>query len=276
MKTLALTSPLMRGPDVQAAQARLVAAGFYEGAVDGVYGPATAGAAREAKFRLGYARRQLVDTYGPTLDRFLAGTARPGPAMRARALARRRADDTAGDRLAAEFLALVGLVEAPAGSNRVVGVTDWYGIVGAWCAMVLTRAGVSARLRRVFERARRYAWCPAIVQDAESGLRGMRLVHRERAPIVPGLIALFDWDRDGVADHVGVTVTEQFVREHAPELLEAAKREHFEVIGRAKPSPGEFWTVEGNTSFGDDSNGGRCMLRIRRRSDLRALVRVTA
>ncbi|EPZ43067.1 hypothetical protein N007_01620 [Alicyclobacillus acidoterrestris ATCC 49025] len=38
---LRMTTPAMRGPDVMAAQRRLIVLGFYQGASDGVYGPQT-------------------------------------------------------------------------------------------------------------------------------------------------------------------------------------------------------------------------------------------
>lgn len=275
MKTLALTSPLMQGPNVRSAQTLLARGGYYEGAIDGVYGPVTAGSAREAKYQLGYAQKNLTDVYGPALHAYLNGSAMTGPLMRSRALTRRKLDDTAGEQHAAEALTMIGLVEQPAGSNRVAGVTDWYGIVGPWCAMGQTRAGVNAGLGDTFARGSRYAYCPYVVRDAEQGVHGLRSVHRFETVIVPGLLCLFDWDDDRVADHIGATVTEAFVDRHAPDLMAAARQEHRDVLGRDDLRHGEFWCAEMNTAFGNDSNGGRAMLRIRRRDDLRALVRIT-
>ncbi len=275
MTVLALTSPHMRGNHVEHAQLELRANGFYEGAIDAEYGPVTAGATREAKYRLGYTTRNLNDRYGPALDDLLTGKTKPNPAMRARALTRRREDDTAGEQHALQVIEFMGLTENPPGSNRVEGITDWYGITGPWCAMGQTRAGINARLTRTFRRGERWAYCPYIVRDAENGLHGLRLVPRQTTIITPGMLALFDWAGDGVADHIGCAVPETWLETRAPDLLADARHEHVQQIGRATLRQGEFWCAEMNTSFTDDSNGGEAVLRIRHRNQLRALIRIT-
>jgi hypothetical protein len=64
----------------------------------------------------------------------------------------------------------------------------------------------------------------------------------------PGDLVCFDWEGNGVADHIG--------------LYE-------------KDLPGsEFQTIEGNTSVGNNSNGGEVMRRKRNRSQVQAFVHV--
>jgi len=84
-RTLHLSSPLMRGPDVEALQ-RLLAA-YDPGPVDGVYGPATAAAVRQAKWALGYPEGRCDGTADPALVAYLEGVPTP-PGYRARRNAR--------------------------------------------------------------------------------------------------------------------------------------------------------------------------------------------
>jgi hypothetical protein len=74
-RTLHLTNPLMTGPDVEQLQQLL--APYHPGAVDGEYGPATAGAVKQAKWALGYPDRQCDGTAGPKLVAYLQGTPVP-------------------------------------------------------------------------------------------------------------------------------------------------------------------------------------------------------
>jgi hypothetical protein len=62
------------------------------------------------------------------------------------------------------------------------------------------------------------------------------------------IITLYDWDDDGVADHIG--------------LFEAATGIE------------TFTAVEGNTSHGNNSNGGEVMRRDRNRHDVIAFILV--
>ncbi len=85
-RTLHLTNPLMTGEDVEALQ-RLLAP-FHPGAVDGEYGPATAGAVRRAKSALGYPDARCDASAGPLLVGYLQGQPLP-PDFKARQLVRR-------------------------------------------------------------------------------------------------------------------------------------------------------------------------------------------
>jgi cell wall-associated NlpC family hydrolase len=75
-----LTNPLLRGADVKEAQ-QLLAQNAYgdfgPGTADGVYGPATANAARQAKFALGYPDNAIDTVFGPTLRGYLKGDPLP-------------------------------------------------------------------------------------------------------------------------------------------------------------------------------------------------------
>lgn len=89
-KTLHLTNPLTRGPNVARAQELLKKHGYFKARVDSVFGPATANACKRAKYQLGYATKDIKPTYGDPLDGLLAGTIKLPLAYKARKLARRR------------------------------------------------------------------------------------------------------------------------------------------------------------------------------------------
>ena len=69
--------------------------------------------------------------------------------------------------------------------------------------------------------------------------------------VEPGDIAMFDWQRDGISDHVGIV--------------------------ESKPSKnGNFKCIEGNTSQGNDSDGGEVMRRNRNKNQVQVFIRVVA
>jgi hypothetical protein len=81
-----------------------------------------------------------------------------------------------------------------------------------------------------------WAYVPYLLGAALQGNRGISLIKPER--LQPGDVVCFDWEQNGVADHVG--------------LFES-------WISRDRT----FKTVEGNTAVGNDSNGGQVMRRER-------------
>jgi hypothetical protein len=106
----------------------------------------------------------------------------------------------------------LGTGESPPGSNMTrYGV--WYGMNRVpWCAIfqswILDQAGYTGY---------RYAYCPFVVRDARAGKNGLSWVNDPRA----GDQILYDWNGDGVADHIG-------------------------IIEAIAPN-GKFVTIEGNT-----------------------------
>ncbi len=92
---------------------------------------------------------------------------------------------------------LLGLGEDPPGSNHNK-ITEWYGLTGPWCAMT-----ISYCLQHAGYTDFRYAYVPFVVHDAEKGINGMQWLSHNAAARSGDLI-IFDWDADGVADHIGV------------------------------------------------------------------------
>lgn len=243
-KTLAITSPPMHGVHVTYAQKMLNEYGVWVGAIDGVFGEFTGRACSEAKYKLGYAKSNITPTYGTQLDRFLNGTLKQTVAMKIRAKQRVKKQTLPATviSVAREY---IGTKESPAGSNRVL-FSDWYGIIGPWCAMFVTYCFVKAG-SKAFVRGERWAYCPFILADARQQKNGLCVVASRDA--VRGDIVLYSWNRDGVANHVGILLT-------------------------PVDANGNFTAIEGNTSEGNDSNGGEVMVRSRNFSSVIAFVRV--
>lgn len=248
MKTLHLTSPLTHGSTVSVAQHRLAANVFKQdfkpGPMDGQFGEATARACKRAKYWLGFAANKQLGTYGDLLDAMLLGTKKLPPAYRLRRAARLRAAKRKPIRLKAlaEAKRHIGEKESPPNTNRI-SYSTWYGITGPWCAMFVSWCYVQAG-SKAFARGAHYAYVPYIVHDARAGLNGLAITQNPK----PGDLVCYDWDKDGIADHVGL----------------------FEKAGAG----GAFTAIEGNTAIGNDSNGGEVMRRDRNRTQVQAFVHV--
>lgn len=126
----------------------------------------------------------------------------------------------------------LGISESPAGSN-CVKYNEWYGINGIpWCATfvswVLHKAGITEL--HGLQNKLGSAYCPYI--EGYYRQKG-----RWQGTPQVGAIVLFDWDGNGVSDHIG------FVER---------------VI-----NPNEVITIEGNTSATNYSNGGQVQRRSR-------------
>jgi hypothetical protein len=254
MRTLLLTSPEMTGPDVTAVQRRLGVA------ADGVYGEKTAAAVKAWRWRTGFPR--ALPGIGPDGQRILLGLD-PLPAdYRARAAERAAVKPPMQERAVSvmEHWARLGLVEQPAGSNRVprlgelansLNLPAWYGRMGwPWCAFsafLSAHAVGGATAKLGFAGKFNVLYCPAILDAARKGLHGMQVVPTTSAK--RGDLAIFNFD-GGAVDHIGRI--------------------------RLAPSGGMVATVEGNTSSGDggsQNNGGGVYIRSRSLSLITAFVR---
>ena len=243
MITLKLTSPSMKRPEVSAAQKLLKTMGYYTGKIDSIYGEASARATRNAKWDLGYQEKNINSNYDNVFHNYLLGNTKQSLLMKQRAKARRKkyVGVTALE-VAQQF---VGVSEQPPGSNKVM-FSNWYGITGPWCAMFVTYCFVQAK-SKAFVKGERYAYCPYILQDAKYNRNGLSLVSANQAKA--GDVVLFDWDNDGIADHVG-------------------------IVNMAPMKATKFTTIEGNTSGTNPSDGGMVAHMTRRVSDVIGFVRV--
>jgi hypothetical protein len=270
-RTLRLTSPPMTGQDVKAAQGTLVSTGFMPAkSTDGIYGPVTANAAKAAKYRLGYALKDVTPTYGPQLDAYLRGKKKPSVIMAQRAKARaRKPEKNIGEQAADTMTAWATAYwhEAPDGSNFVpqlsalakrLGCSPYiYGMRYPWCAMGLFTAalqhGSEAGKSGLREQRWNALYTPTIQEMARAGRFGLRAVSVRNSGIVKGTGLLFDFNGGGV-DHVGIALGKP------GQVVFAANQ-------KWRPKRSQVVTVEANTSLegksGSQSDGGCVAVRIR-------------
>ena len=246
MRLLHLTSPLTHGEDVSLAQKQLAGSNvfgvnFQPGRVDGQFGEATGAACIRAKSYLGYPPSKILPSYGAELADYLSGTRLP--------LYHRwqqsHAPKALGERALAQARIHLGEKESPAGSNKQP-FGAWYGMNGVpWCAIFASYCYAHVG-SKTFSAGRFYAYVPFIVNDARAGRNGLSVTRDPQ----PGDLACYDWERNGIADHVGLF-------------------EHWTDMPRST-----FAAVEGNTALSNDSNGGQVMQRTRKASQVQAFVRV--
>lgn len=143
----------------------------------------------------------------------------------------------------------IGVSENPAGSNDGPKVHVYESTTGAygqpWCGSFQTwcwrEAGVALSGFNT-------AYCPSWVAAAHAGQHGLRVVSHSEAEA--GDLALYDWQRDGVSDHIGIVESVQ---------------------------AGGHTAIEGNTSttvVGSQSNGGCVARRDRSLADVSCYIRV--
>lgn len=242
-RVLSITSPPMKGEDVKRAQRNLQKYGAWTGKIDGVFGEITGRACSQAKYKLGYATKNIRPTYGTDLDAYLTGKKKPTLLMQRRA--KNRKPKNLGEAALVVAESFIGTKENPPNSNRVK-FSNWYGIIGPWCAMFVTYCFNEVGAKH-FKPGVRWAYCPYLVNDARAQRYGTTVVPKDK--VRPGDIVLFDWQSDGTADHVGIV-------KHPPN------------------KSGNFVSVEGNTSTSSDSDGGEVMVRNRNVKQVRCFVRV--
>lgn len=125
----------------------------------------------------------------------------------------------------------IGIKESPANSNQQK-YGAWYGMNGQpWCAMFVTWCDqTSPKPSKSLVKGSKYAYVPYIVSDAQLGINRLSITSNP----LPGDLVCYDWNRDGIYDHVGL----------------------FEKWTGGTSS---FTAIEGNTSGSDNSNGGQVM-----------------
>lgn len=256
-RTLQLTSPNMYGTDVAYARRLLHPAylAVNPPANASRFDSAAAEASRRAKWMLGYAEKNCTPTFGTDLEKLLTGASDLSLLQRKRA-AERAAHGLVARRAVDEALRWVGKTESPAGTNICKPFTTWYGWNGwgaPWCAVFVSYCLDKAGFAPVEPGKARWAYCPYLLRDARDGKFGLSMASEREA--AKGTIVLYDWDKDGVPDHVGFATSPVDLR------------------------TGTIATVEGNTSpgvEGSQSNGGGVYQRQRSLRDIIAFVSVAA
>ena len=141
----------------------------------------------------------------------------------------------------------VGTKESPAYSNNVIFNTHYYGheVSGgnySWCVVFVWDIFRMAGASELFYDGKKTAWCDAVRDWAKTS----NLVVNETDG-KHGDLVLFDWNNNYSADHIG------FID--------------------SKNSDGTYQTVEGNTSAGDNANGGEVQIRTRYPSEIMMIIR---
>ena len=138
----------------------------------------------------------------------------------------------------------LGVTENPAGSNKQK-FGEWFGFNGVeWCAIFCSW---------VYDQAGFPIGHPKFKTDFMKGFAsvpfGMNIWkdHITKDPKMGDLV-LFDWDKDKSPDHVGLFV----------EWMDK--------------TAGLFYTIEGNTSAGNDSNGGQVQKRQRNLANVQCFI----
>jgi hypothetical protein len=244
VRLLHLTSPELHGPDVQHVQLRLRYHGHSPGPITGRYNPATVAAVRAfqraAKLQVdGIVGRKTLEELNETKRQEHHENVLPGR-------------QPAGIDALEWMRAHLGMKESPPGSNRCP-VTAEFGLIGPWCMMTVSLAfkhgaglilGDTTPAPWGYWPDRGFAYVPAF--EAWAKTRGY---WRGKCTPAAGYVPCYDWDGDGVPDHVGIV--ERYL------------------------GGGQFNSYEGNTAIGNDSDGGELMLRRRYMSEVAGFAHIT-
>jgi hypothetical protein len=131
----------------------------------------------------------------------------------------------------------IGVTENPSGSNKVKYNTwiynkdvsgSQYPWCGAFVSWVYDQAGLN--LGKI-DLTKGFVGCPTAVKNVSKWGKIVTVPQE-------GDVVFFDWQGDGDFDHTGI-----FIKDNGKGL---------------------FQSIEGNTAFGNDSNGGAVMLRERK------------
>lgn len=245
MRELHVTTPAMRGPDVIDLQNILSRLGYAPGQVDGIFGPTTA-KALEAFQAVSDPEHKLAPE-GTLTEALLAVLVEAYRALVAGGPPAVRPESTIGQAALYAAIAELGYKESPPYSNRTK-YGQWFGLDGVkWCAIFASWS---------FFTGAGYVLC--------DGIKGAGVRVGKGCSYVPTIEA---WLRTA-GFWVGRT---------SPQPGDIVIF-NFEHIGIVRSCPGEdhsnFLSVEGNTSHGNDSDGGEVMTRQRYLSQVTGFGRI--
>lgn len=249
-KNLVLTSPNQVTPRAEIREVQRIL-GVN---IDGVYGPVTASAVKNWKYRYGFHEKFVTTSFTIAESQWMFASKSKTQAMKIRAASRAVTRPKSVGFEAMEEMrrwANAGYVET---SRNVVpqlqalakslGLSAPYQAMGwSWCALATGLSGLkvgSKSAKALFAGSFNQhlpLYVPAIYGHALAGRFGLKLVSREQA--MPGDLVVFNWD-GGVPDHIGRLVQ--------------------------KKDANTFLSVEGNTSVGttgSQSNGDGVYQRVR-------------
>lgn len=131
----------------------------------------------------------------------------------------------------------IGYKESPKNSNKTKFGKE-YGMDGQpWCAMFVWWVFKHAGCSELFYGGKKSAYCPTI---ADYYIAKKQTVSKSKGQA--GDIVLFDWNHNNSSDHIGII--------------------------ESRNADGSYVCIEGNTSVGNNSNGGQVMRRTRYKSQI--------
>lgn len=141
----------------------------------------------------------------------------------------------------------IGTVEKPSGSNNVIFNTHYYGkaVSGsayAWCCVFVWDIFRLCSASSLFYDGKKTDYCPTLQSWGKK--KGLAV---SKSDGQAGDIIFFDWNGNGLADHVGII--------------------------EKKNNDGTYLTIEGNTSLTSNDNGGKVMNRTRKLSEICTIIR---
>lgn len=145
----------------------------------------------------------------------------------------------------------IGVKESPANSNSGPKVREYQnstnpGTTGfPWCASFVTWCLRKNGWKVKFSNM---GYVPSWIAEAHAGRNGLQVIPAKEAKA--GDIATYDWEHDSIGDHIGFVKT-------------------------PVDASGNFYAVEGNTSAGNNSNGGEVQERQRNVHDVAAFIRIS-
>lgn len=125
--------------------------------------------------------------------------------------------------------------------------TRWYGFGGQavpWCAVFVYYCLAHTGGKTLMSGCKNKAYCPTIWNWGKA--KGY--AHGSGSKAIKGDLVLFDWQKDGVCDHIGFVIKDN--------------------------GNGTVQTVEGNTSNTNNGNGGCVQIRTRSKNLIKGYVRL--
>lgn len=246
---LILATPLITGQKVRDAQWLLSGHNIFKdekfpvntltGRIDGQYGPVTAGAAKEAKYELGYPEGSIDYVFGQVLYDYLTGNA-DLPLLYTKARNKRC---TVTTKVEALNIAIAELGNKESYKNRTK-YGEWYRFNGVpWCAIFVSWC-INNALGTLNHPGWKYSYVPSISQDAAIGHNFMSITHNPQ----PGDLVCY--------------------------TLHGEVDAHVEFYEKDLGN-GDFNAVGGNTSPIDFSNGGEVARSVRHQYQVHRFVRLS-
>lgn len=153
--------------------------------------------------------------------------------------------------------AQIGVAERPLGSNNVIYNTDYYGgpVSGAaypWCCAFIWWLFDQLGLNAEFCGGAKTAYCPFVVNFARNAGLWITDGHYR-----PGDLILYDWNGDGVADHIGLCVSwtgasGQVIEGNNGDSVALVTRTMNSIMGVYRPAYSDDYTPPEN----QNGNGG--------------------